>query len=211
MNADPTRRRAVGRDWLAALLALIGVASYVWCPRAHADQSYGPYVGAGAGEYHLRIDNATTLGEAIDGYHEYDTAYQFFAGWRFLPFLSLEGQYMNLGTNRGYAGATEVTNKIYGWAPWVVGTLPLGPTAPVVGPIELFAKAGEYWYNYHTDIITPLGQYESTSNTYNHFVWGGGIGVVVAQRIPVRLEYDVLNIQNTSTSNALWLTGAFRF
>jgi opacity protein-like surface antigen len=211
MNTRPRRRLAVRRDWLAALLALMGVASYVLCPRAHADQNYGPYVGAGAGEYNLRIDNATTLGQAIDGYHEHDTAYQLFAGWRFLPFLSLEGQYMNLGTNRGYAGATEVTNKIYGWAPWVVGTLPLGPTAPVVGPIELFAKAGEYWYNYHTDIITPLGQYESTSNTYNHFVWGGGIGVVVAQRIPVRLEYDVLNIQNTNTSNALWLTAAFRF
>lgn len=72
-------------------------------------------------------------------------------------------------------------------------------------------KAGEYWYDYHRDYISPVGEFESVSDTYNHFVYGGGIGLVLVQHLAIWLEYDELKIQNTDTSNALWLTAAFRF
>ncbi len=119
---------------------------------------------------------------------------------------------MDLGTSHGYFGPNEFTTDIKGWAPWLVGTLPLGSTrGQVIGPFELFVKAGEFFYQFHHDEFTPFGNYRYISNNYNHFVYGGGVGLVFAQRLDVRLEYDELKIQDTDRSNALWLTAAFNF
>jgi len=195
------------------LLALAACAWALLPAAALADQNQGFSIGGGVGRYDVTINNATEFGNVIDNYSTNDTAYQFFAKWRFAPFLALEGQYMNLGTNSSYLGpVTELRTHISGWAPWLVGTLPLGPTnSGVVGPFELFAKVGEYFYQYHADYITPAGVYLTSSDTYNHLVYGGGLGLVFVQRLDVRLEYDALNIQNTNRSNALWLTAAFNF
>lgn len=196
---------------LAAVLTL--AVSLLASAPARADADQGFYVGGGVGRYNIKINSYNSLSNTITGYSSNDTAYQFFAGYRFVPFLALEAQYLNLGTNRSYFGdGTELTNKVYGWAPSLVGTLPLGAYhGTPVGPVELFARVGEYWYNYHNDLITPAGEYVSVSNTYNHLYYGGGIGLVLVQRLALRLEYDEFNIQNTSTSNALWLTAQFRF
>ncbi len=202
------------RTLYGSLAAALTLAVWSLAPApAKADADQGLYLGGGIGRYDLRINSYSALSNTITGYSANDTAYQFFAGYRFIPYLALEAQYLNLGTNRQFFGGdTELTNKIYGWAPSLVGTLPLGsPHGTPVGPVELFGRVGEYWYNYHSDFISPIGERVSVSNTYNHLIYGGGIGLVVVQRVAVRLEYDVMNIQNTSTSNALWLTGQFRF
>jgi len=181
---------------------------------AWADETFGFYAGGGVGRYDIRIRNATDLGNTIDDYRRDDTAYKLFAGWRFAPFVALEGDYINLGTNRDtIAPGTQLENKIYGWAPQLVATVPLGNVSDsgAVGPVELFADVGEYWYRYHRSYDTPLGSFASASDDFHHVIYGGGVGLVIAQRIPVRLEYQEYNIQNTNTSNALWLTGAFRF
>ena len=166
---------------------------------ARADADQGFYLGGGVGRYDLKINTFNALSNTITGYSANDTAYQFFAGYRFIPYLALEGQYLNLGTNREFFGCgTELTNKIYGWAPSLVATLPLGSYhGTPIGPVELFGRVGEYWYNYHSDFITPVGEHVYVSNTYNHLIYGGGIGLVVVQRVAVRLEYDVMDIQNT--------------
>lgn len=196
---------------LAAIVTLT-MALFASAP-AKADASQGFYLGGGVGRYDIKINTFNALSNTITGYSANDTAYQFFAGYRFIPYLALEAQYLNLGTNREYfGGGSELTNKIYGWAPSLVATLPLGSyQGTPIGPVELFGRVGEYWYNYHTDYISPLGERDTVSNTYNHLIYGGGIGLVIVQRVAVRLEYDVMNIQNTSSSNALWLTGQFRF
>jgi hypothetical protein len=199
-------------------VAVLAAATLVWAASlapARASPVDGFSLGGGVGRYNVRINNVSSLTSTINNYSysANDTAYQFFAQLRFAPFLALEGQYMNLGTNHRYLGArSELTNKIDGWAPWLVATLPLGPVSSgVVGPFELFIKAGEYWYTYRRAFISPLGVYTSNSKTYNHFVYGGGVGLVLIQRVDVRLEYDELKIQDTNTSNALWLTAAFNF
>jgi len=202
------------RTLYASLAAVLTLAASLLAPGpARADADQGLYLGGGVGRYDVKINTFNSLSNTITGYSANDTAYQFFAGYRFMPYLALEGQYLNLGTNRQFfGGGAELTNKIYGWAPSLVATLPFGPLhGTPVGPFELFGRVGEYWYNYHRDFITPLGEHVSVSDTYNHLIYGGGVGLVLLQRLAVRLEYDVLDIQNTSSSNALWLTAQFRF
>jgi hypothetical protein len=195
--------------------ALLAVVALLWAlgpAPVHADENQGFSIGGGVGRYNLKIDSAHDLGTAINNYSTTDTAYQFFAKYRFAPFLAIEGQYMNLGTGTSFAGpGTELRTHISGWTPWLVATIPLGPTnSPVIGPFEIFGKVGQYFYQYHRDYITSSGNvYLTHSNTYNHFVWGVGVGLVFIKHLDVRLEYDMLNIQNSNTSNALWLTAAF--
>lgn len=184
---------------------MVGAMVMVGTDLAHADANQGAYAGAGVGRYDVHIDDATELGNTIRGYREADTAYKIFVGWRFMPYLAIEGDYINLGTNRDNVGpGVQVTNKIYGWAPSLVGTLPLGP-------FELFVKGGEYWYQYKRSVDTPVGSSGSSSDTFNHFLYSGGVGFVIADRIPLRLEYEEYHIQQTDRSNALWLTAAYRF
>jgi hypothetical protein len=200
----------------AVLVLGLVVGTVAWCVGARparADALQGFSLGGGVGRYNITLNNAEEFGSIVDHYSTTDTAFQVFAQWRFAPFLALEGQYMNLGTNRRSLGPVEeLSTHISGWAPWLVATLPLGsPHGGVVGPFELFVKAGEFWYQYHADYTTPAGTYYSSSDTYNHFVYGGGLGLVFVQRLDVRLEYDELHIQETNNSHALWLTAAFNF
>lgn len=196
-----------------AALVLVAAGCGIHSAPAKADALTGFTAGGGVGEYYLRINNAESLGSALDRYSATnDTAWQVFVKYRFAPFVALEGQYMDLGTNRSFAGPTEYTSTIKGWTPWLVATLPLGSFhGSVVGPFELFIKGGEYFYDYHDDYITPGGVYRYYSHNENHFVYGGGVGLVFIQRLDVRLEYDELHIQDTNRSNALWLTAAFNF
>ncbi len=196
----------------AALLLSAVAAAGLACPQARANSVSGFSLGGGVGDYDLRITNAAALGTALDTYSTNDTAWQAFVKYRFVPFLALQGQYMDLGTGRAFAGPNEITTTTQGWAPWLVATLPLGSThAQVVGPFELFIKGGEYFYQFHDDFITPVGVYRYYSNNYDHFVYGGGLGLVFVRNLDVRLEYDVLHLQETNRSNALWLTAAFNF
>ncbi len=202
------------RSLSASLAAAATLAMWLLASApAKADATQGLYLGGGVGRYNLKINTFNALSNTITGYSANDTAYQFFAGYRFIPYLALEAQYLNLGTNRQFfGGGAELTNKIYGWAPSLVATLPLGSYhGTPIGPFELFGRIGQFWYNYHSDYITSLGEHQSVSETHSHLIYGGGIGLVVVQRVAVRLEYDALNIQHTSSSNALWLTGQFRF
>jgi hypothetical protein len=151
---------------------------------AHADANQGWYVGAGVGDYNARLD--------VLDYEYRNTAFQIFGGWRVSQYLALEGSYINLGTPQ-YDGLGS-NNTIQGVAPWVVGTLPLGP-------LELFGRVGEYFYHY--DTLSGL--------THESFAYGGGVGTVIANRVEVRAEVDKLNAAGNYDAYAWWVTAAYRF
>ena len=113
--------------------------------------------------------------------------------------------YVNLGspTDEILPG-TNLTVETDGFAPYVVGTFPIGDW------FELFAKAGYYWYDVETRVSSPLGSASSKSSDDN-FTWSAGAGVNIFEHVNIRLEYEQFDFEDTDTSNALWLTGAFRF
>jgi len=106
----------------ALLVAALGAAWLLTPTAAQADAATGFSLGGGVGRYNIRINNATAFKNTVSNYSKNDTAYQFFAKWRFAPFFALEGQYMNLGTNRSFiAPGTQYTADIakainlFGW------------------------------------------------------------------------------------------------
>ncbi len=188
------------------ITAALAVAALAVAASAGAqDNESGFYAGAGVGSYNLDVDNPGDVGDAFDRYSSDDTAWKAFVGWRMNPYLAFEAAYVNLGSpDDTIAPDTKLTVETDGFAPYVVGTLPIGDW------FEAFAKAGYYWYDVTARVTSPLG-IARDSRSDEAFTWSAGLGVNVFERVNLRLEYEQLDIDNTDKSNALWLTGAWRF
>ena len=191
--------------WMGALLAAAGTAGAAGA--AQADDAVGEsgfYFGGGVGEYAVEIDDFDDVTTTIEEYDSDDTAYKLFGGWRANRNLALELAYVNLGSPEDeILPDTFVETETDGFAPYVVGTLPLGP-------FELFAKAGYLFYETKTRVTSPLGSV-SDEESGDDFTWSAGLGLTLFERMNLRLEYEQFDLAETDDSNALWLTAAFRF
>lgn len=188
------------------ITAALAVAALAAASAAQAqDNTSGFYAGGGVGTFDVEIDNFDDVDDTIDNYDSDDTAWKAFAGWRMNPYLAFELAYVNLGSpDDEILPDTTLTVETDGFAPYVVGTLPIGDW------FELFAKAGYYWYDVDARVTTPLGSI-SDDDSDSTFTWSAGVGVNVFERVNIRLEYEQFDFDQTDDAKALWLTGAYRF
>ena len=188
---------------ITAALALAALAA---ASAAQAqDNESGFYAGGGVGQFDVKIDNFDDVDETIDRYDSDDTAWKAFAGWRANPWLAVELAYVNLGSPEDeILPETELTLETDGFAPYVVGTLPIGDW------FEVFAKAGYYWYSTDVRLSTPVGS-ASDDDSDSTFTWSAGVGLNIFEHVNVRLEYEQFDFDATDDAQALWLTGAYRF
>jgi OOP family OmpA-OmpF porin len=191
------------RHGITAAFLLAGLAA---AASAQAQENpEGFYVGAGVGTFDVEIDNPDDVDETIDRYKSDDTAWKAFAGWRMNPNVAFELAYVNLGSpDDEILPGTTLTVETDGFAPYVVGTLPIGDW------FEVFGKVGYYFYDVETRIATPIGQF-SEDDSDDTFAWSVGLGGVVFERVDVRLEYETFDFDAADDASALWLTGGYRF
>jgi opacity protein-like surface antigen len=191
------------RHFLTAALAGAALAAAA-SAQAQENES-GLYAGGGIGTFDVEIDDFDDVDDTIDRYDSDDTAWKAFVGWRVNPFFAAELAYVNLGSpDDGILPDTDLTVETDGFAPYLVGTLPIG------GWFEVFAKAGYYWYDVETRISTPFGS-ASEDDSDSTFTWSAGVGVNVFERANIRLEYENFDFDQADDAKALWLTGAWRF
>lgn len=197
---------AVKMGVVAALTALPLFASAA----SSQDNPTGPYVGAGWGQFNLHIKRLDDVDNAVTAVRDSDdNAWKVFAGYRFIPWLRAEVAYVDFGrpsdrlTSSGSNGNYRV--DLSGFAPSLIASVP-------IGPVELFAKAGQYYYDVKTriDLDSP-GPDISTKHSRNDFLWGGGVSGVILSRVELRAEYERVEIENAKDSDAFWLSAAYRF
>lgn len=197
----------MNRSLLAALV--FAVSSTAGTAYAQ-DNPSGFYLGAGVGQFNVQIDDIDQTDEAIERLDDDDRAWKAFAGWRFGRYLALEAAYIDFGTPNSRSDASgsrgDFRVKLSGFAPYVIGTLP-------IGPVELFAKAGYYFYDVdlRVDLDDPLAPDIDSSKSHEDFLYGGGVGVTFLQHLNVRLEYERLDSKLVDDADALWLSGSWRF
>mgnify|MGYP001764557532 CR=1 FL=1 len=182
------------RTLAAAILVALGTTP------ALAENDSGPYVGAGVGRFNVQIDNPGDVTDTVGSFDADDTTFKAFVGWRFNPYLAVELDYLDLGNPEDRIDQQRVNADVNGFAPYVVGTLP-------VGPVELFAKAGYLFYDVQVDVDDLTVSDDSNED----FVYGGGVGVTLFEHLHARLEYEVIEIEEVDDANALWLSAAWRF
>lgn len=212
-SPDPTGRHAIVSTasistpstlCCAAWLALAGSAVQA------ADNESGFYIGGGVGQFDMKIDGIDGIDEAVERLDDDDTSWQAFIGWRLSPYISLQAAYIDFGRpedNFSAAGSSgNYRAELDGFAPSVIGTLP-------VGPIEVFAKIGYYFYDLEirADLDDLGGDVFTSKDSGEDLMYGGGVGITVFERLNAKLEYEWIDLDQVDDANALWLTGAWRF
>jgi OmpA-OmpF porin, OOP family len=128
-----------------------------------------------------------------------DSSWSLFVGYRFMPYLAVEGGYVDLGT-AGYTAnvlvddgevgiATAITGDISssGFALSGLGILPIGES------FEAFARLGVYYADTDVDLtVAALGESESANEKEGEteFLWGIGGAYNFSDAWAVRLEYS---------------------
>jgi OmpA-OmpF porin, OOP family len=177
---------------------------------AMAENPTGFYAGGAFGRLNLDIDSPRDFGSNISrAVNSNDNTYKIFAGYRVLPFLAVEAAYMNLGKPNdaisSSGGNGRYNLKADGFAPSVIGSIPLGP-------VELSAKVGYYFYD--VDVSTNLNNPGSTfvtGHSRNDLFYGAGVGITVIDHLHIKAEYERLDLENYDNSDVVWLSAAWRF
>lgn len=198
-----------------AMVAVTLLAVSTGAAYAQSENERGLYLGAGVGQFDVNIEGIDSVDDQIRRLDDDDAAWQLFVGWRFNPYLSLQLAYIDYGrpSDRFEASGSsgDFRAELAGFAPSIIGTLPLGP-------VELSAKAGYYFYDLdiRADIDDPLDPQFNSDESGEDFMYGVGVGATFFQHLNVKLEYEWIDLDNPRNlniddANALWLTGQWRF
>jgi hypothetical protein len=72
-----------------------------------------------------------------------------------------------------------------------------------------------YYYYEKVKLVVNVNSLDSAGVESAHdragILYGGGVGVTIADHLHLRAEYEQINLANYHSSDALWLTAAWRF
>jgi OOP family OmpA-OmpF porin len=172
--------------------------------RNDLDNPQGAYIGAGVGDFSAAVDEIDAIDDVDDvgiDFSDGDNAMKLFGGYRFNRFWAVQADYVDFGESSGAVSpSVRGTSDVQGIAPSVVATLP-------IGPVELFGRVGMMFYE--VDLNLTGGRVVDESG--EDLVWGAGIGIDVAERFNIRLEYEEIDIERLDESDAVWLSAAWKF
>ena len=167
------------RKTLAAA-ALAASFSLLSLPAFSADN--GIYLGASVGQSSVQYDD-NIEGQSFD-FDASATGFKAIAGWRFIDWLAVEANYVDLGSGDDNGIETDVN----GVSLSAVGFVP-------VGPVDLFARVGAV--NWNADLDAPsLGV--SASDDGTDLTYGVGAQFRVWS-LSIRGEYEIFDISDADT------------
>ena len=190
---------------IASAVAALAVAAAA--PAAYAqDENAGWYLGGGVGQFNAQIDDVDDVDATVDDWDNDDTAYKFFAGYRMNNFLAFELDYINLGEPSGsVVPGVNLDAAVDGFAPYVVGTIPLGNW------FEVYGRLGYYFYDATVGVENEIDGRAEFDEESEDLVYGAGIGAKIGEKLNVRFEYERFDLQGVDDADSLWLTAAWKF
>jgi OOP family OmpA-OmpF porin len=181
------------KNLFVAFAALaVGMAAV---PAQSADN--GLYLGGSVGAAGVKAD------DSFDGSNfDYDagsTGYKLIAGWRFLDWLAVEADYVDLGSGNDKVQGIELKTDINGVSLSAVGFLPLGP-------VDLLARIGAI--DWSADLRAP--GFGEISEDGTDFTWGVGAQFRVWS-LAIRAEYEQFDIADVDTVDMISLGVTWTF
>ena len=185
----------MSRTKLMAIVLAVGLSNSAWSQVAENNDGF--YVGAALGNFESEIDD---IEDANFDFDADESAARIFAGWRFNGFVAIELGRYDFGEATNAADLLAISTDTKGWAPSIVGTLP-------VGPVEFFIRGGILFY----DVEVNLDGGQLLDESGEDPVYAAGVGVTVLERLNLKLEYEVVEISEFADAEAVWLAGSWRF
>ncbi len=171
-----------------ARLLLISSTLLAAGPVSAADSGF--YLGAGIGDMTTKVDNI--FGSRYD-FDEGDLGFKIFGGYKFFPWLSVEGAYIYPGSpevkksNSATAESLKIGIELNSLVGAALFTLPIGDK------FELFIKPGFVYWDASTS-VTYSDSVSSLKQTFDDnggaFFLGGGAGYKINETFSLRLEYE---------------------
>jgi OOP family OmpA-OmpF porin len=156
------------------LTGLVATLALTTLPAVAADN--GIYLGASVGQSGLQVDDFN--------YDASATGYKIIAGWRFLDWLAVEGNYVDFGSGDDRVEGTKIETEADGISLSAVGFLP-------VGPVDLFARVGAV--DWSADISSP--GFGSDSDDGTDLTYGIGAQFRVWS-LSIRAEYEMFDVSD---------------
>jgi hypothetical protein len=147
------------------------------------------FIGGGIGSSFVETSPTQVGGEdvKIDGN---GFAYKFFAGYKFVKLLGVEGGYRSLGTIKNTVQNVELESNVKGFDLFATATFNFTM-------LEVFAKAGYFFSDSEFKVADVTG---STSSS--DFSWGIGAGVSLG-KLGVRAEWESLKVEDLENPSML--------
>ena len=158
----------------------------------------GIYLGAGIGQGGVQFEDRIE-GENFD-FDASDTAYKLIAGWRFLDWLAVEANYVDLGTADDRIEGVDIEADVSGFSLAAVGFLP-------IGPVDVFAKLGAV--NWDAELSAP-GTGLSGKDDGTDFMYGAGVQFRVWS-LSIRGEYEIFDVAEADTVDMISLGVTWTF
>lgn len=156
---------------ISGLVAALALTS---APAIAADN--GIYLGGSIGQSSLQVDDFSYDADA--------NGYKLIAGWRFLDWLAVEGNYIDFGSGDDSVNGTKIESEADGVSLSAVGFLP-------VGPVDLFARVGAV--DWSADLSSP--GFGSASDDGTDLTYGVGAQFRVWS-LSIRAEYEIFDIED---------------
>lgn len=176
------------------IAGLVASLAFAALPAVAVDN--GIYLGGSIGQSGVDIDD---VGFGGGDFSSDATAFKVIAGWRFLDWLSIEGNYVDLGSADERVDGDRFEVDASGLSLSAVGFLP-------IGPVDLFARVGAI--NWDADFSiegVDLPSDDGTDLTYGvgaqFRVWG----------LSVRAEYEQFDIDEADTVDLISLGVTWTF
>ena len=157
----------------------------------------GIYLGGSVGQSGVDIDDVGFGGGDFSGDA---TAFKVIAGWRFLDWLSIEGNYVDLGSADERVDGDRFEVDASGLSLSAVGFLP-------IGPVDLFAKVGAV--NWDAD-VTARGFGISGSDSGTDLTYGAGAQFRVWS-LSIRGEYEIFDVADADTVDMISVSVTWTF
>jgi hypothetical protein len=164
----------------------------------------GFYLGGSLGMAFIEAAGELNVGDQIEEFDidDDDFSWKAFVGFQFLPWLGVEGGYVDFGDVQGATPGGAVTTGVDGWNVFVVGSLP-------VGPVDVFAKLGMIWWNVDVDFAGDLDD-ASVDTDGNDIAYGVGAAVNFGQ-LGIRAELELFDVDDVDDAYLLSVGLVYRF
>lgn len=191
-------RRTRGVLVVCALVVVLAAAG-------PASAKNGFYVGGSFGQTFLKINDLELNLDSFD-YKADTTSYKIIAGYRFMGFLAVEGNYVSFGTfkdgTQSDGDPVTLETKLKGIDAFAMGMLPLGIA-------DIFVKVGVV--SWDADITRAIGDITNFgSNSGTDMVYGLGAQVRF-KGLAVRGEVEYFDIPEADSIYLISLGATFTF